>query len=125
MPIYMYTYAYKCYYMYAHLCVYAYMYIHIYIDIYIYIYVDSSREYLAHRSSDGALYDTATTPIHLPFVFDHEVITYALKHHVHGKDSTKFWIAAVGAINMYNPGIHMNVYAYICSYMQISMYTYI
>jgi hypothetical protein len=83
---------------------------------------------VAHRLSDGVLHDTETTPLHLPYIFDHEVITFALKHHIHGKNSTKFWMAAVGAINMYNPGglyMYMYVYMYVFIYIYIYVYMYI
>jgi hypothetical protein len=51
--------------------------------------------------------------VHLASVFDHEVVSFALKHRA-GLGGTR-WVAAIGAVNMFNPGgavLHFTVTTY-------------
>ena len=79
----------------------------------------TALEYVAHRLSDGSMYDCASlsspVPIHLEGVFDYEVISFAKKYYFPGRlnptddiedyrGDTGLWIAAIGAVNMLNPG---------------------
>ena len=73
------------------------------------------EEFIAHRLSDGAVFvdrggreggegDEAgdvAVPLHLATVFDHDVISFAVKRYA---GATSLWVAAVGATDMYNPG---------------------
>ena len=79
----------------------------------------NTAEYIAHRLSDGCISNcdllSTAVPIHLKSVFDYEVISFAKKYYfpglhdvsegveVHGGDGG-VWVAAVGAVNMLNPG---------------------
>ena len=71
-----------------------------------------NADYVAHRLSDGAVFVPSDSDddgegdgdvlVRLSTVFDHEVVSFALKHRA-GPQGAR-WVAAVGAVAMFNPG---------------------